>query len=124
MKPGCCFMNAASDAQATCSSSASSGSTVKVLIRITEPTCSSICSKSDTYLSISTNCGIYFLLLGSWGRQYGNRMPPGVPRRLRPMLIHWNVEKGCSRKPGGFLATARRVKKDLPKGQDFFLHHS
>src|ERR687893_1983229 len=36
MKPGCCFMNAASDAQACCSWSASSGSTVKVLIRTTD----------------------------------------------------------------------------------------
>jgi hypothetical protein len=35
-----------------------------VLMRITEPTpCCSICSKSETCLSISTNCGIYFLLL-------------------------------------------------------------
>src|SRR5918997_3799202 len=66
MKPGCCFMNAASDAQACCSWSASSGSTVKVLIRITEPTCwCSICSKSDTCLSISTSCGICVCLL--WG---------------------------------------------------------
>jgi hypothetical protein len=30
-----------------------------VLMRITEPTCSSICSKGDTCLPISTNCGIY-----------------------------------------------------------------
>src|SRR5215217_4065633 len=59
MKPGCCFMNAASAAQASCSCSASSGSIVKVLIRITEPICCSICSKSETCLSISTNCDIY-----------------------------------------------------------------
>src|SRR5918911_1139254 len=57
MKPGCCFMKAASEAQASWSCSASSGSTVKVLIRTTEPTCCSICSKSDTCLSISTSLG-------------------------------------------------------------------
>lgn len=63
MKPGCRFMKAASDAQASCSRSASSGSTVKVLMSITGPTCCcSICSKSETCLSISTNCGISFLL--------------------------------------------------------------
>src|SRR5918994_4657640 len=64
MKPGCCFMKAASEAQASWSCSASSGSTVKVLIRTTEPTCCSICSKSDTCLSISTSLGIYPPSLG------------------------------------------------------------
>src|ERR671913_945890 len=61
IKPGCCFMKAASEAQASWSCSASWGSTVKVLIRMTGPICCwcSICSKSDTCLSISTSCGIY-----------------------------------------------------------------
>src|ERR671921_2036260 len=59
MKPGCCFMKAASEAKASWSCSASSGSTVNVLINMTEPTCSSICSKSDTCLSISTSLGNY-----------------------------------------------------------------
>src|SRR5829696_2776468 len=66
MKPGCCFMKAASEAQASWSWSASSGSTVKVLISTTEPTCSPICSKRDTCLSISTSLGNYPPYLNAW----------------------------------------------------------
>src|SRR5215217_252671 len=89
MKPGCCFMYVASDAHASCIRSASSGSTVKVLISTTEPTCcSSICSKSDTYLSISTNCGIYPPLLGGWDRHYERMMPVGELRRICGRSIH------------------------------------
>src|SRR3712207_9082675 len=100
MKPGCCFMNAASDAQASWSWSASSGSTVKVLIRMTEPTsCSSICSKSETCLSISINCGISFFLRRSWHRLLREHdASRRAPAHLRKVYSSNDVEEELDRK--------------------------
>src|SRR5215471_13420192 len=65
MKPGCCFMNAASSVHASMKGAASSGDTLNWLMRTTGPSSSWSCCRYVTWSSISRS-GIAVLPSRAW----------------------------------------------------------